>query len=168
MAPRRSSSPTSEWSARKRETGLVVTGERAVEYEQIRESLIAWAGHQEDIRGVAVVGSWARAAAGMDSDIDVVVLTSDKDRYVTGDDWVEESLAKPAGVVRTREWGPLTERRVRLASGLEVEFGFTEPEWAATNPVDPVTAGVVLDGCIPLVDPGDLFMRLIQAVGGSY
>ena len=57
------------------QTGLVVTDERAVEYEQIRESLIAWARDQEDIQGVAVVGSWARSAARMDSDIDVVVLT---------------------------------------------------------------------------------------------
>jgi predicted nucleotidyltransferase len=150
------------------QTELVVTDERAVEYDQIRRSLIAWASDQEDIQGIAVVGSWARAAAGMDSDIDVVVLTVAKDQYLNGDDWVEESLAQPAGVVRTREWGPLTERRVLLASGLEVEFGFVGPDWAATDPVDPGTAGVVLDGCDPLLDPHGLLKGLIAAVRGAY
>ena len=146
----------------------MVSDERAAEYERIRETLIAWARDQEDIQGVAVVGSWARSAARMDSDIDVVVLTGAKDRYLTGADWVEGSLAQPAEVVRTQKWGPLTEHRALLPSGLEVEFGFAGPEWAATDPVDPGTAGVVLDGCIPLVDPGDLFMRPIQAVRMTY
>ena len=104
----------------------------------------------------------------MDSDIDVVVLTVDEDRYLTGDDWVEKSVGQSAEIVRTQEWGPLTERRVRLASGLEVEFGFTGPEWAATDPVDPGTAGVVLDGCVPLLDPRGLFWGLIGAVRGAY
>ena len=40
-----------------------VTRGRAVEYDRIRASVIAWAGDQEDIHGVAVVGSWARGAA---------------------------------------------------------------------------------------------------------
>ena len=140
------------------------TEDRAAEYDRIRQSVIAWASERKDIRGVAVVGSWARAEARMDSDIDVVVLTSDKERYVTCHDWIEGSLGQPAEVVRTRKWGPLTERRVLLPSGLEVEFGFTGPEWATPNPVDPGTMQVVVDGCIPLFDPDDLFGRLIRTI----
>jgi uncharacterized protein len=98
----------------------------------------------------------------------MVILTVDEDRYLTRDDWVEESVAQPAEVVRTQEWGPLTERRVLLPSGLEVEFGFVAPDWAATDPVDPGTAGVVLDGCVPLLDPRGLLRGLIGAVRGAY
>ena len=54
--------------------------------------------------------------------------------------------------MRTKEWGRLTERRVRLSSGLEVDFGFVDPSWTATDPVDPGTASVVLDGCQPMLD----------------
>jgi uncharacterized protein len=142
----------------------VVTRERARECDQIRASVIVWAGGRQGIRGVAVVGSWARDTARMSSDIDLVVLTLDQDRYLTEENWVEESLGKPGELVRTQEWGPLTERRVRLPSGLEVEFGFVGPEWAAVDPVDPGTAGVVRDECIPLVDPRALFEHVMQAV----
>lgn len=58
----------------------MVTKERDIEYDQIRQSIITWASNQRDIQGVGVVGSWARAEARMDSDIDLVVLTVDKDR----------------------------------------------------------------------------------------
>jgi hypothetical protein len=50
--------------------------------------------------------------------------------------------------------GALTERRLRLPSGLEIEFGFVEPSWANVDPVDPGTAAVVLHGgLLPVYDP---------------
>jgi len=52
-------------------------------------------------------------------------------------------------------------------SGLEVEFGFAPPSWAAADPLDPGTAGVVRNGCQPLVDRKGLLDRLITAVGES-
>jgi predicted nucleotidyltransferase len=140
----------------------VLTDERLEEYERVVRSVADWANQQRDIVGVAVVGSWARGAARMDSDIDLVILTTEKERYVIADDWVEPALALDAEVVRRQEWGPVTERRVRLQSGLEVEFGFTAPSWAATAPVDPGTARVISDGCVPLVDHGGYFHQLIS------
>lgn len=141
-----------------------MTEARINEFQQIRRSVIAWARQQSDIAGVALVGSWTRGTARMDSDIDFVLLTLDTDRYVTGHDWVTVALSQSALIVGTRHWGPLTERRVRLPSGLEVEFGFGMPVWATTDPVDPSTARVVRDGCIPLLDRDDLFVRLMEAV----
>jgi len=142
----------------------MVTQDRVTEYVEVKRSVEHWARLQADIVGVAVVGSWARSQAGMDSDIDVVMLTLSKDPFVTGHEWVAPAVSQEARIVRTQEWGPITERRVRLPSGLDVEFGFAPPSWASTDPVDPGTAQVVLDGCAPLVDPGGLFARLIEAV----
>jgi predicted nucleotidyltransferase len=142
----------------------VVTDQRATEYLEVKRSVERWARRQGDIVGVALVGSWARWQARMDSDIDFVLLTPSQDRFVLEHGWVAESLSRPAHIIRTKRWGPLTECRVRLPSGLEVEFGFAPPLWASTDPVDPGTAQVVRDGCIPLVDPGGLFARLIEAV----
>jgi uncharacterized protein len=143
-----------------------VTDERATEYIRVKRSVVRWARQRPDIVGVAIVGSWARSQARMDSDIDFVLLTLTKGLYASQDDWVVRAVSQHADIVRTQEWGPLTERRVRLRSGLDIEFGFAEPSWASTDPVDPGTAQVVLDGCIPLVDQGGLFTRLIEAVKG--
>ena len=49
--------------------------DRIAEYERIIRSVADWAARQEDIIGVAVVGSWARKNARMDSDVDLVILT---------------------------------------------------------------------------------------------
>ncbi|MGA3146262.1 MAG: hypothetical protein ABSF33_02165 [Acidimicrobiales bacterium] len=100
----------------------------------------------------------------MDSHLDLLVLTPNKDHYITTESWISHALPSPGEIVRTRVWGALAERQVRLPSGLVVEFGFVAPSWASIDPVDPATAHLVLDGCLPLVDPGSVIERLIQAV----
>jgi len=110
------------------------------------------------------VGSWARSEPRMDSDVDLVILTTEKGAYSVSEAWVSAALSQPAEMIRTQEWGPVTERRIRLASGLEIEFGFAPPSWAKTNPVDPGTARVVLGGCVPLSDRDKLFEKLLGAL----
>lgn len=100
----------------------------------------------------------------MDSDLDVVVLTDEKLKYVDSDAWIEAAVSEAAPVIRRMEWGPLTERRVCLSSGLEAEFGFASPSWASTDPVDTGTAAVVRDGCTALYDPGGLVAELLETV----
>jgi hypothetical protein len=58
----------------------------------------------------------------------------------------------------------LLERRVRLASGLDVEFGFVASSWAAIDPLDEGTAGVVERGMRALYDPNGVVSRLAGAV----
>lgn len=146
------------------DTGTVVTDERRREYTEVCKSVVNWAIGRSDIKGVAVVGSWARSEPRMDSDIDLVILTTEKATYSANEDWASVAVAEPAELIRTQEWGPLTERRIKLASGLEIEFGFAPPNWADTDPVDPGTAGVVSNGCIPISDRGELLKKLVEAV----
>lgn len=150
VAPHREREPASE--------------ERVAQYVEILARFTRWAQEQDDIRAVAVVGSWARRAACMDSDVDLVILTRHKERYAAREGWVPVALSEHVEFVRTQEWGPLTERRVRLSTGLEVEFGFADPSWAATEPVDAGTAGVVVGGCLALVDKDGLLGKLIDVV----
>jgi hypothetical protein len=63
------------------------------------------------------------------SDLDLVILTVDKQRYLTDGWWVPGAVGQQAEVVRTHDWGPLTERRVVLQSGFEIEFGFAQSPW---------------------------------------
>jgi hypothetical protein len=143
----------------------VVTQERRRDYSEVCNAVVEWARGRPDIVGVAVVGSWARSEPTMDSDIDLVILTTDKAAYTVSENWASVAVSQPAELIRTQEWGPLTERRIRVASGLEIEFGFAPPNWAETDPVDPGTAGVVSDGCTPILDHGELLQKLVEAVG---
>lgn len=143
----------------------IVTPDRASECVRVVRSVAEWAAEQRDIVGVAIVGSWAREQARMDSDLDLVILTDDRERYLSDGAWARAVLGEPAELIRTQRWGPLTERRVALPSGLEIEFGFVPPGWASVDPVDPGTARVVADRCSPLLDPQGAFTRLISAVG---
>lgn len=146
---------------------VVLTPDRVAEYRRTVRAVAAWAVRQHDIAGVAVVGSWARGRARMDSDVDLVVLTDDMKRYVSDSSWVTAAVGQRADLVRTQSWGPLIERRVVLPSALEVEFGFVPTSWARPDPVDPGTAGVVSRGCLPLVDADGVFARLVAVVAAT-
>src|SRR4029077_1672772 len=105
-----------------------------------------------------------RDAATMASDVDLVVLTDRSDLYATTSDWIEPATGSPGRFVGTQAWGPLTERRVQLASGLVVECGFAPRSWAGVQPLDDGTARVVADGFAVLYDPLRLLDRLGAAV----
>jgi hypothetical protein len=114
---------------------------------------------------LALVGSWVRGEARADSDVDLVLLTHDPARYTAADDWAL-ALGAP-GVTRTASWGAITERRIVLPSGLEVEVGVGRPSWASTAPLDAGTARVVADGLRALHDPSALLTRLVEHVQRS-
>ena len=103
----------------------------------------------------------------MSSDVDLVVLALDPSAYVNDDSWVESAVGELAPLVRTMTWGTVTERRVRLASGLEVEFGFAPLSWASTAPLDPGSAQVVSGGCQAVTDPDSRLAHLIRAVSAT-
>lgn len=127
-------------------------------------AVVTWARSVPDVVAVGLAGSWARGAGTDRSDVDLVVLTETPGRFRTEDDWVVEAVSRPATVVRTRTWGPLTERRLRLDDGLEVDLGFASPQWAA-EPVDDGTARVVRDGFRVLHDPHGVLTRLVAVAG---
>ncbi len=102
----------------------------------------------------------------MDSDVDLIVLTGDTSRYIEDEGWIAALGGRE--VLRTQRWGLwLTERRFSTGSGLEVEVDVTETAWAATNPVDPVTASVVGGGLRVLHDPHGQLRALVGALLGT-
>jgi uncharacterized protein len=133
-----------------------------LEVEAFERSAAAWAEARADIRAAAIVGSWARDAAREESDLDVVLLTTQPAAYTDHDDWIA-GLAPGAGLVRTGNWGPIVEHRLKLPSGLEVEVGVGLPSWADASPVDPGTRRVVRNGIRAIFDPEGLLARLIDA-----
>jgi len=118
-----------------------------------------WAAAHDDVRGVVLVGSWARDAARTDSDVDVVVLT-DTAAHVEAGLW---SQLLNGRLIRQQGWGPLREVRLQRPSGLEVEMGIVPLSWAYINPVDPGTFRVINDGHRVVYDPDGILAGLSAA-----
>lgn len=136
-----------------REQGLLDPKAPAQEVESLLRGVAAWAGERRDVVAVALVGSWARGAAGQESDVDLVIMTTDPSRYVDSDAWAdpfEVSLAKTP-----EPWGAVTSRRGRDATGLEIEFGFTTPEWPGGD-------GVLREGARIVHDPNGVLAKLMR------
>lgn len=144
-----------------------VTPERRAEVARVIAAVEWWARERQEIRAVALVGSWARGEATMASDVDLVILT-DAAGFEDPDWW---SFVGAGQLVRTESWGAASEHRVRLTSGLEVELGVADVFWADTDPVDPGTVAVIRDGVDVVFDPDERLRRLIIAAdacrGGS-
>jgi RimJ/RimL family protein N-acetyltransferase len=137
-------------------------GAQPDELEQLLEHVAEWARSQDDLMAVALVGSRTRAASGPDSDVDLVFLSRDPARYVEQEEWAQELGA--SAVQASARRGVLTEQRLRMASGLELDVAIGGPTWASSEPVDPGTARVVREGCRVIHDPEGVLARLQGAV----
>jgi len=124
--------------------------ERLHEVEAFVSTASQWAKRRSDVVGLGVAGSWARGTARTDSDVDLILLTSEPRLYTEREDWTVDLGA--IGVIRRRRWGAVTERRLILPNRLEIEVGVGLPSWASIDPLDPGTRDVVTDGFRVLYD----------------
>jgi len=117
---------------------------------------IAWASDRSDVQAIALVGSYARGEARDDSDIDLVLLTDEPQKYLDDIQWTERfgSVEKH----QTEDYGKLISIRVWYQNGTEVEYGITTPDWAAV-PLDAGTREVILGSMIVLFERGILLSR---------
>lgn len=136
--------------------------ERRAEVERLTNALTTWARYQPTIRALGIVGSWARDVVTCESDLDVLLLTAQPGLYLDSDNWLTELGSPP--IVRRSRFGRITERRVRMPTGLEVEFGIGPVSWANTAPIDDGTRQVASDGLLSLHDPDSLLADLMAAI----
>ncbi|MBM7804956.1 putative nucleotidyltransferase [Geodermatophilus bullaregiensis] len=142
----------------------MVSPERVTEVAAVLQHLTRWARRRVDVRALALVGSWAHGTPHQDSDVDVVLLTGAPEHYVHRDDWTPDLGG--VRLVRTLEWGAVTERRFAVRSGLEIDLGVGTPAWASVDPVDSGTRRVVSDGMRVLHDPDGLLTLLAARLQG--
>ncbi len=119
-----------------------------------------WAGSQPDITAAALVGSHARGMAKETSDIDLVLLAHEPQRYLDDTHWTERFGAVQQQQVE--RYGKVTSLRVWYTDGREVEYGLTDETWAAA-PLDAGTARVIADGLRVLFERRPLLSRLTAA-----
>ena len=129
--------------------------------ERLLAAVMDWAGNRHDITGIALVGSHARGQARPDSDVDLVLLTTEPAGLLEDAPWVK-TFGKVASL-GTEHWGNVTSLRVWYERGPEVEFGISTPDWAALPP-DPGAARVVRDGMTVLLDRHGALKAFADAV----
>lgn len=109
------------------------------------------------IESVIVVGSYARGTNREDSDIDIVVITSDKAGMIARQDFT-----KKFGKIcrqQTEYYGACTSVRAWYEDGKEVEFGIVEPSWISA-PLDDGTIKVLSGGYKIIIDKKQHFKGL--------
>jgi DNA polymerase/3'-5' exonuclease PolX len=128
-----------------------------IQADQFIADFVEWASSQADIQAVALVGSFARGTATEESDLDLVILAEHPEQYLNFQVWVHNF-----GVVKGRQeenYGKVTSLRVWFEENVEVEFGFTSPDWA-TLPIDEGTRQVASNGMRILFERTALLSRL--------
>jgi hypothetical protein len=141
--------------------------------ERILQTILAWATVRPNIRAVTLVGSHARGTARPDSDIDLMLLTTDPDTFRADNTWVDRidwhSIDTHPQKWQDENYGAAWSRRVWLdAAPMQVELTFAPLSWANANPADAGTRQVISGGCRILYDPDALLVRLCKAVGREF
>jgi hypothetical protein len=114
-----------------------------------------------DPKAIALVGSHARGAARETSDVDLILLTENPQAYFEDVDWIRR-FGEPIRW-QSEDWGKIRSLRVWYKSGLEVEFGVGDLDWASP-PVDEGTRRVILDGVKVLHDQDGFLSDRIHRV----
>lgn len=111
--------------------------------EALLSAVTAGAACEPDVAALLLVGSHARGGATASSDLDLVILTADPERYLEDTEWARGFGTLTRQV--TEDWGKVQSLRVWYAGGLEVEFGLAAPDGAAP-PLDAGARSVIADG----------------------
>jgi hypothetical protein len=104
----------------------------------------------EDVLGLAIVGSYARGEQNSASDVDVCLFVESPKRFFDDQEWVDNFGR--LDTKKVENWGVVQTLRVFYRDGFEVEFNYCDLNWAKI-PVDPNTYKVVADGMDILFDP---------------
>ncbi|MGB3655303.1 MAG: nucleotidyltransferase domain-containing protein [Rivularia sp. (in: cyanobacteria)] len=129
----------------------------------ILEKVANWAEIRSEILALALVGSYARGEAKPNSDIDLMVITSNTEFFRQNHNWIHEinweSINYKILTFNDAQYGVVWSRHIYLSSlnnefnNIKVEISFGLPTWASVNPIDSGTFNVVSRGCKIIYDP---------------
>ena len=93
-------------------------------YEQLVARFVKWAETCSDIRAAVIIGSRARVDHPADewADLDIIIITTDPERYVSTSDWIENVNNPLLTFVEPTSEGDNLERRVLFEDMLDVDF----------------------------------------------
>jgi predicted nucleotidyltransferase len=141
---------------------------RIAEADALMTAVADWTEKRDDIRAMAVVGSWARGRPRSRSDLDLLLLTNLASDYRRRRKWLAGIEFGNAGFrLRSSEgasYGAVWSLHVHLRPTADVELTFAECAWANTNPIDAGTRSVVTDGFRTIFDRDGMLARLVDTM----
>lgn len=121
------------------------------------ENFKEWSEQQTHIKGVAVVGSFARGDFHSNSDVDLTIISTNKE--LTLDNIKNDFNLDNIESSTLEEWGILTSLRIFYGNGLEVEYGVVTDQWVK-EPMDEGTKNVVKNGFKVVTEKEDIFYNV--------
>ena len=116
-----------------------------------------WAENEKQVESIIVVGSYARGTYKKTSDIDLVIITSNKKEMLKNQNFIK--VFGDVNKSQIEYYGACTSIRVWYKDGKEVEFGIVNPTWIE-KPLDIGTNKVLNDGFKVIIDKKDYFKDL--------
>lgn len=116
-----------------------------------------WAENEKQVESIIVVGSYARGTYKKTSDIDLVIITSNKKEMLKNQNFIK--VFGDVNKSQIEYYGACTSIRVWYKDGKEVEFGIVNPTWIE-KPLDNGTNKVLSDGFKVIIDKKDYFKDL--------
>jgi len=132
--------------------------------KRIRDDAILMCKCNPSIITVLIVGSYARNEQKEGSDIDLVVITNEKEKLIIEDKWIK-MFGEPKDKV-IEEWGEIKSLRVKYKE-YEIEFGIGTEEWIRM-PLDRGTERVLRDGYIIIFDRGNSMQDIGKYIEEKY
>jgi predicted nucleotidyltransferase len=129
--------------------------------KDLMNTVVNWAEIRPNILGIALVGSYTRDKARVDSDVHLLFLASTPEELIDKPEWVKEFGNVKS--IKVEDWGLVTSLRVFYQDDLEVENGITTLEWAR-KPLDEGTRQVIADGMRILMDKSGLLEQALKEV----
>lgn len=126
-------------------------------FKDFFDKLKEYARNTSYIESIIIIGSYAKRTNRENSDLDIVIVTSNKTGMISSQDFIHNfgDVYKQ----QTEYYGACTSIRVWYKDGKEVEFGLVEPSWILT-PLDAGTYQVLSDGYKLVIDKKRHFENL--------
>ena|ERR1051326_4065191 len=138
------------------------------ELNNIISEVNKWVKSKEDIYGLALVGSYARGNANDRSDIDFLVLTSQKESYRENKSWVNEINWKVINFdiqsLKEQDYGLVWSCHIYLSETKEIEMGFGDRNWIDAALIDEGTKRVIKNGFKIIYDSEYLLKDILEKV----
>lgn len=123
------------------------------------QAVKTYAQNDSHIKCALIVGSYARKTNKEDSDLDLIIITTNKQVMVKNPNFIN-TFGK-VNKHQNEYYGACTSIRVWYEDGKEVEFGLVEPSWLAL-PLDQGTKQVLSDGYQIIIDKDEVFADLLK------
>jgi uncharacterized protein len=141
---------------------------KSSEVNAVVGAIAGWAAARNDVRALALAGSWARGNPHQASDVDLLLFTDHDEWYRRRRNWLTEIDFERAGYSfhssKNTMYGVVWSRHIHLLPSSEVELTFAKCSWTRTDVIDTGTRRVVEDALQIILDEDGILARLVEAV----